>query len=213
MHTNSSFLSKRGGVTVLAVQFCIIMRAGSATQWSDRINPRKVPVAAHCFAPGFHSIVFFCQGRNAAPLPVSYPKPLKLFLSVRPFSQPYSHAEGCVMATIDMIRLPDGRTIYPCGTLAYPPTNPKAGSATGGNTIIWNGRTRQTTLNVPRQNPVNIDTWTPQANIRYTGPKAPTTYQKPQPLRSDAETAAAVRRIPVNNPCPPFPNLKALCET
>ena len=104
------------------------------------------------------------------------------------------------MATISVIRHSDGRTYYPCGTSPYPPTNPKAGTPTSGNTVVWNGRTRATTLVVPRQNPVNIDTWSPQSHLRnYTGP---VTYGKP-PFREAVVDSVAVAKKNQPAPCPP----------
>ena len=112
---------------------------------------------------------------------------------------------------IDMIHRSDGRTLYPCGARAYPPpTNPKAGTPTSGNTLIWNERNRQTTLVVPRQNPVNIDSWLPQSSTRSRF--TPSTYQKPQALRAAAESAAASRRTPLSPSCPSvLPNGQTLC--
>ncbi|MDR0326738.1 MAG: hypothetical protein LBI05_00425 [Planctomycetaceae bacterium] len=113
------------------------------------------------------------------------------------------------MATLDVIRSTDGRTLYPCGTWPYPPTNPKAGSPTGGNTVIWNARTRQATLVTPRQNLVNPDLWTPAP--RTPSSYVPTVYQKPQPLRA-AYLAATTRKTAPPDPCPPVaPGMKALC--
>ena len=40
------------------------MKAGNGAQRSDRIDPRKEPVAARCYAPGFHSIDFSRQGSS-----------------------------------------------------------------------------------------------------------------------------------------------------
>ena len=115
------------------------------------------------------------------------------------------------MATIEMIRLSDGRTLYPCGLTERMPTNPKAGTPTSGNTLNWNGRTRQTTLLVPRQNPVNIDSWSPQSGLRYTG--QPAVYSKPQPLRAAADASATARRTPIASPCPVVPPKgQSLCE-
>ena len=102
------------------------------------------------------------------------------------------------MTAIDMIRHSDGRIYYQCGTSPIPPTNPKAGSPTSGNTVIWNGRTRITTLIVPRQNPVNVDSWSPKSSLRnYSGP---VTYTKPPFQRTVTDTLTARKNV-TNSPC------------
>jgi hypothetical protein len=101
------------------------------------------------------------------------------------------------MTVINVIRYPDGRTIYPCGVSPFPPTNPKLGQSQG-NTVTWNENTRVKTVIVPRQNPVNLDAWAPKSNIRYTGP---TTYAKP--TRVAVASPAAGRTAPASSPCPP----------
>lgn len=102
------------------------------------------------------------------------------------------------MAAIDLIRYSDGRVLYQCGTSPIPPTNPKAGSPASGNTIIWNGRTRVSSLIIPRQNPVNLDTWAPQSSSRtYSGP---VTYSKP-PFRQSVADSITARKNSVNSPC------------
>jgi hypothetical protein len=73
-------------------------------------------------------------------------------------------AWSLIMTTINVIRYADGRTYYNCQNPSRPPTNPKAGTTTSGNTLIWNGRTRETTLIVPRQNPVDVNQWTPSSS-------------------------------------------------
>jgi len=108
-------------------------------------------------------------------------------------------------ATINVIRRSDGRTYYPCGSQALPPTNPKAGTPTSGNTVLWNGRTRVVTLVVPRQNPVNVDTWSPQSRLRtYSGP---VTYEKPpfRQAQAAADSIAFARKNTASNPCAPAP--------
>gem|GEM_PF-4254362 len=87
------------------------------------------------------------------------------------------------MAAINVIRHSNGQAVYPCGTPTAPRTNPKMGDPAYANTIHWNGRTRVTTLIVPRENAVRVDTWTPQSSIRANT----VTYQKP-PIRTYQET-------------------------
>ena len=142
-------------------------------------------------------------------------KALKPLLSACRFRTLFQNAEGendsslfRSMATIDMIRRSDGRTYYPCGTLPYPPTNPKAGTPTSGNTVIWSERTHRTTLVVPRINPVNVDSWSPRSSrSNYSGP---VTYSKPP--RPGVNSASDVRKQAPNDSCPPVTlDGKALC--
>jgi hypothetical protein len=116
----------------------------------------------------------------------------------------------CIMATIDIIRRSDGRTYYPCGRSPIIPTNPKAGTETSGNTIKWNEKTRVTTLIVPRMNPVDIDKWSPQPNLRqYSGP---TTYERPPFGKLKVDALAAARKSPPVPTCPPgVPPDRGLC--
>jgi len=105
------------------------------------------------------------------------------------------------MTALNVIRYSDGRTYYPCGRSAIPPTNPKVGPPALSNTVLWNGRTRIATLVIPRQNPVNIDSWAPQSHLRsYSGP---VTYEKP-PFRQLAMDTV-IRRSSVNDPCQTTP--------
>lgn len=110
------------------------------------------------------------------------------------------------MATINVIRSSDGRTLYPCGTTAYPPTNPKMGIKQG-NTVTWSERTRITTIIIPRQNPVNIDSWSPKSSIPNT---SPVTYPNPS-ARVAIASPAGGRKAVIINPCPPAPGLISPC--
>ena len=97
---------------------------------------------------------------------------------------------------MDVIRHSNGYTYYKYGTSTNPPTNPKAGSPTLGNTVLWNSGTRAVTLVVPRRNPVDVDSWLPQSHLRtYSGP---TTYEKP-PMQQRA-TKTTPRNISKNDP-------------
>lgn len=89
-------------------------------------------------------------------------------------------------ATIDVVRHSDGKTYYARGASATPRTNPKRG-IDAGNTLIWNGRTRVSTLIIPRQNPVDVDSWTPRS--RSYSYSVPVTYEKP-PFASSVQHSA-----------------------
>ena len=103
------------------------------------------------------------------------------------------------MSALGIIRHSDGRMVYPCGGSPIPPTNPKAGTPTSGNTVVWNSKTRQSTLLVPRQNPVIVDTWSPQSHLRtYSGP---VTYAKPPFRQAATDIITAARINTVNDPC------------
>ena len=108
------------------------------------------------------------------------------------------------MTAINVIRHSDGRTFFRCGASPIPPTNPRKGPPTSLNTVVWSERTRVTTLIIPRQNGVNLDTWSPQSNLRtYSGP---VTYAKP-PFRQGIIDPTAIRKSSINDPCPPrLPN-------
>ena len=136
---------------------------------------------------------------GAAYAPRSLMVSLESFLPAHRFSGFRSDAEKNRMTAINnIIRGPDGRFLFRCGT-PPPPTNPKAGPPASGNTVIWNERTRVSSLVIPRQNSVNLDTWAPQSHLRtYSGP---VTYAKPPFRQAVTDTIAATRKSSVNDPC------------
>jgi len=137
-----------------------------------------------------------CQGPRVAKV---HAGTLESFLPIHRWSGLHSDAEESSMAIHGVIQHSNGRVIYPCGSLTKPPTNPKAGSPTSGNTVVWSSRTRATTLMVPRQNPVNVDTWSPQSKLRtYSGP---ITYTKPPFRQAATDIITAARNNSVSDLC------------
>ena len=103
------------------------------------------------------------------------------------------------MITIDVIRHSDGRTFYRNGSSPIAPTNPRTGPPTLSNTVIWSGKTRVTSVIIPRQNPVNLDTWESQSRLRtYSGP---VTYERPAARQSS--TSSTVVRQSIAATCSP----------
>lgn len=114
------------------------------------------------------------------------------------------------MTAINVIRYANGRTLYPCGTWAFPPTNPKMG-ITVGNTVTWNEKTHAATVIIPREHPVNLDSWAPQSKLRsYSGPVV---YGPPFPRTVAVPPPAPTRTTTAKDSCPvTFPGL-TLCGT
>jgi hypothetical protein len=68
------------------------------------------------------------------------------------------------MTVINVVQYSSGRTVYNCNNPSYPPTNPKAGTPFSGNTVVWNAKTRETSVVVPRQQDEYIKNQTERAS-------------------------------------------------
>ncbi|GHT12645.1 hypothetical protein FACS1894170_07690 [Planctomycetales bacterium] len=87
------------------------------------------------------------------------------------------------MTVYSPLQYPSGKRVYPCGTTSYAPTNPKTGPTVGGNTLVWNANSHQSTVIYPRQGGTDTTRSAEKAlsNVPTTTDKAPylSTYKNP----------------------------------